>query len=157
MKQFFILIYLTVGFAFAQNDLVNTYSSYSEVYGGMEDSGIQRTESYIFVANSTLKIPAIKFEENGITLQKGDTLLVAVNSFKPYTNSTVLPDSVTVVQSVTPRVTENFTAIKYGTIYFVQVNYPAFWNGEIEYHKQKKKYTAKIKTGFDAGNTEYAP
>src|SRR5688572_11802274 len=93
MKQFATLLVMTLGSAFAQNCLVNTYSSYSEVHGGTEDSGIQRTESYIFVAHCPLKVLTVHYLGDVLLMKKGDSLQVSVHQTTAYdeSNATVEP------------------------------------------------------------------
>ena len=65
--SFFIVIVLT-NYSLAQKELVNVYNSYSEVYSGMEDGGISRNESFVFVAFATVEIKNIWLNNEKIIL-----------------------------------------------------------------------------------------
>src|SRR5688500_10161380 len=74
-----VLLFLTIHAAsigFTQDQLKNTYNTYSEVYGGTESSGVSRTETYTFVAYGSVVIKDIYYNGGQLKLNKGDTLRV---------------------------------------------------------------------------------
>lgn len=156
----FIFLFLALtNFSWSQQELVNSYNYYSEVYGGMEDGGISRTESFAFVASTTIEIKEIFYQGQKIYLNKGDSLIVNVGKYTPYNNDYVtLVDSNQVVKEEPEIKMENrYVVLKMGNTYYVNVQYPYVWKGEIVYVCKKNLRVAKIKEGFDKGNTGYAP
>lgn len=155
--SFFIVIVLT-NYSLAQKELVNVYNSYSEVYGGMEDGGISRNESYVFVAFAKIEIKDIWLNSEKIILQKGDSLIVNVGKYIPYNPEPIdtnLRAKGWGIKEVRPE--DRFKVMKFGDTYYVNVMHPYVWEGIIEYIYKKKTYTSKIKEGFDDGFTGAAP
>ena len=76
----FFLIFSIQLLAFNQTELVNVYSSYSKVHGGTEDGGISGSERYVFLANRTVVLTNLKFDNKDITLTKKDSLVVIVET-----------------------------------------------------------------------------
>lgn len=157
----FILIFcfaLLSQVMWGQNQLINIVSYYSEVLGGTEDGGISRNEGYVFVAQSTVEICDITNHGEKIILKKGDSLIVNVTSYTPYprypVDSTRIPGEAKLPE---PKKEDRFSVNKAGSVYYVNVHYAYDWPGTITYSHRKKKFTAKIKEGFDYGHTDAAP
>ncbi|MBK9593409.1 MAG: hypothetical protein IPO32_18560 [Crocinitomicaceae bacterium] len=72
MKQslLFISLITLLSFGFSQNQLVSYFNSYSEVHGGMEDSGISRSESYFFKVNAKITLLDIYVYDKQLVLKK---------------------------------------------------------------------------------------
>jgi hypothetical protein len=159
MKVLALFLFITCISAFAQDKLINTYSFYSEVYGGMEDSGIARTDSYIFIAQCDLSITEIYFENNEIFLHRGDTLQISMHYFTPYISQHFTLDTATLIQAPHALIypDEKFVVHRKGRTYYVNIQYPHSWNKEINYVVKKRTFIAKAKADFDTGYTGYAP
>ena len=156
----FIFLFLALtNFSWSQKELVNSYNYYSEVYGGMEDGGVSRTESFAFVANASIEIKEIFFQGNRIYLQKGDSLIVNVAKYTPYNNhyATLADSSQIVKEQPEIKMEDRYVVLKMGNTYYVNVQHPYIWKGEIIYVCKKNLHVAKIKEGFDKGYTSYAP
>ncbi len=67
-----------------QNQIKNTHSSWHEMHGGMEESGIDRTESFIFVASKKITLKQIFYENKEIELKAKDSLQVNRSSHRAY-------------------------------------------------------------------------
>lgn len=145
---------VVTNYSLAQKELVNVYNSYSEVYGGMEDGGISRTESFTFIAKATIEIKDIFYNGEKIFLKKGDSLIVNVSKYIPY-NPLPIVDTVDGTRRVVYK--PDFKVMKIGRKFYVNVQFPYIWPGVIEYIYKKETYASKIKEGFDDGFTGYAP
>lgn len=150
-------LFLLIGIAFSQDCLVNTYSSYTEIYGGAEDSGIDHTEIYIFVAYGKIQLTGIQVENEPLNLKKGDTLQIIFQYDTPYGSATERPlvqkaDSTNANNFITP-----FSVIQRGNTYYAYGQKPLAWSWEIPYICQKKNRIAKPKSGFDAVDSYAAP
>jgi len=152
----FILLILT-STAYSQNELVNVFNSYSEVYGGMEDSGIQRNESYVFVAHASIELVNISFNGSALKLKNGDSLIINVAKYIPY-NSIPGDTSGNAIKSDRSQITtQQITASLIGNRYYVNLPYQYFWQKLVDYIYKKKVYSCVIIEGFDSGHTDYAP
>jgi len=149
----------SITFSLAQKELVNMYNYFSEVHGGMEDSGVSRIESFVFVAYATIEIKEIIYEGQRIYLKKGDSIVVHVNSFIAYNNvtSNTLDVNRTESKITEIKIEDRYKVLKVGRIYYVNVQYPYVWPGTIIYVCKKNLHVAKMKEGFDKGYTGYAP
>jgi hypothetical protein len=158
---FFISAISILQFGLAQNQLVSYFNSYSEVHGGMEDSGISRHESYFFKVNATITLLDIYYNEKSLILRKGDTLVINVGRYLPY-NSTI-PNVISADQKSQAEnqkeipVQARYQVFQKGRCYYANVQSPFIWDGTVNYKCKKKSFTAKAKEGFDSGNTSYAP
>jgi len=155
---FIFLFAFLNSFSWSQKELVNSYSYYSEVYGGMEDGGVSRTESFAFIAKATVEIKNIFYNNEKIILQKGDSLIVNVAKFITYNPEqidTSLNTNSSEEKEVKPE--DRFRVVKFGRIIYLNVQANYLWPGTIEYIYKKKPYTSMIKKGFDEGFTSYAP
>lgn len=139
----------------AQDSLVNIHNSYSEVYGGMEDSGVDRKESYRFVATGSLTLCDIYLDGKKLQLSKNDTLEIILSVYLPYNAMpTDSPEAKAIPQ---PDEKERYRVVKSGSSYFAFVQYPYIWPREICYVSKKKSRTAKPRNGFDSGQSYAAP
>lgn len=154
----FFLIFSIQLLAFNQTELVNVYSSYSKVHGGTEDGGISGSERYVFLANRTVVLTNLKFDNKDITLTKKDSLVVIVETYEPYAQPMLgRIDSAKIKSPKAPKVEDYAKVTKQGNTYYVVVPYPNIWNGKLDYNFKGKKFTALKKLEFDNGYTGYAP
>jgi len=154
------IILFSTTFSLAQKDLVNKYNYYSEVHGGMEDRGVSRIESFVFVATTTIEIKEIFYEGQAIYLKKGDSIVVHVNKYIPYKNNPLpimLDSNQTITKAPEIEMEDRYKVLKVSRIYCVNVQYPYVWPGTLTYVCKKNLFVAKIKEGFDKENTGYAP
>lgn len=145
----------------AQNELVSYYNSYSEVYGGMEDSGISRSESYFFLVKNSITLQEIYLNGEKLKLVKGDTLIINLSKFTPYhSNFPSLGDSTEIYFQEKPKEPsekERYQIYQQGRKYYANVQYPYIWDKKLTYTCKKKTHTVVAKEGFDSGYTGYAP
>lgn len=148
-------------FLSAQNELVNYFNSYSQVYGGMEDSGISRNESYYFKVNKSITLKDIFLNGVNLNLHKGDTLIINIGIYTPYNSGFPSPiDSTELFIPEKPKeipVTDRYLIYQQGRKFYANVQYPYMWDKTISYTCKKKSYTVKAKEGFDSGHTDAAP
>jgi hypothetical protein len=151
MKHLFCILFLIVQFAcFSQDQLKNTYNAWHEMHGGVEGSGISRTESYIFVATKTVKVKGIYFNGAEITLNAKDTL--QINVFSSRNTGDTANDA-----ENQPDVKKQFNVAKKNNTYYASPAYPYQWPKKLEYIYKKKTYVAGTKKEFDKGGSAYAP
>lgn len=153
---FFIALFLFSLNLSSQDQLKNTFSSWSEVHGGMEDGGIERSESYVFVATKTLKIKDVYFKDKEIVLNANDTLQITIHMFNPYNQ----PDSSktkSFKKPEQPSQKKRFTVLKKNNTFYANVMYPYEWPKKLDYIHKKKTYAVTTKKEFDKGNSSYAP
>jgi hypothetical protein len=163
MKQFFLLSLLitTLNFGFSQNQLVSYFNSYSEVYGGMEDGGISRTESFHFHVNATITLLDIYVNDKNLILHKGDTLVINIGKFTPYnnTNPRLLEEGQVEKELILnePPAKELYKVFQKGQVYYATIQFDYIWDGSVQYKYKRKTICAKAKEGFDSGFTGAAP
>lgn len=154
MKNFSVIgLMFTFLHLSAQDQLKNTFSSWHEMHSGMEDGGIQRTESYVFVAKKPVKIKDIYFQDTEIELKANDSIQINIHSFAPYNN--LVDDEG--IKHADPDLKKRFNVIKKNNLYYANAVYPYNWPKKLEYTFKKKTYTAPAKEKFDKGNSNYAP
>ncbi|MBK9191393.1 MAG: hypothetical protein IPM77_07695 [Crocinitomicaceae bacterium] len=145
----------------SQNELVSFYNSYSQVYGGMEDSGISRNESYYFQVNKSITLKDIYLDGEKLNLKKGDTLIIHVGTYIPYNSGFPSPtDSTELFIPEKPKeipAKDRYQIYQQGRKFYANLQYPYIWDKTISYSCKKKNHTAKAKEGFDAGHTDAAP
>lgn len=161
MKHFFWAILIFAQTGFTQDQLVNVYNSYSEVYGGMEDGGISRHELFYFRVNASIKLQDIYINDRQLELKKGDTLVINVSKYTPY-NKPNLESNGAKGSEHGPKtkdvpVKERYKIYQSDNIYYANVQDLYIWDGTITFIFKKKTFTVKAKEGFDAGYTGYAP
>lgn len=163
MKRIFLLTSLIslLDFGISQNQLVSYFNSYSEVYGGMEDGGISRIESYHFQVNATITLLDIYVKDKNLILHKGDTLVINIGKFIPYTNNNprLLEDGgeVKELKLNEPPAKELYKVFQKGQVYFATIQFDYIWDGTLRYKHKRQTLFAKVKEGFDSGNKAYAP
>jgi hypothetical protein len=163
MKQFFLfsLLITTLNFGFAQNQLVSYFNSYSEVYGGMEDGGISRTESFYFHVNATITLLDIYVNDKNLILHKGDTLVINIGKFTPYSNNSIqLREEEQEEKELIlnePPAKELYKVFQRGQVYYATIQFDYIWDGTVRYKYKRQTIRAKAKEGFDSGNEAYAP
>lgn len=162
-----IVFCLLGSWAFTQNQLVNYFNSFSQVYGGMEDGGIQRTESYHFIVNANIAVLSIN--ENGAPLQlkKKDTLIVHIHSFKPYHDNTPKLDSSLIEKQILENNKDqanSFQIYRMTRKIYANISLQTPWDRRVEFQlasrrkaNKAKTYAIVAKAVFDSGNTSYAP
>lgn len=154
MKNLFVigLIFTALRLS-SQDQLKNTFSSWHEMHGGMEDSGTERTESYVFVAKKKVKIKDIYFQDKEIELKANDSIQINIHLFTPY-NSLVADKG---IKQNDPELKKRFNVVKKNHTYYANAVYPYNWPKKLEYTYKKKKYSVIAKEKFDTGNSDYAP
>jgi hypothetical protein len=144
----------------SQSKLANTYSSFSQVYGGMQDGGISKTESYRFVASGKIQFVNIYLNDTLLSLKKGEKLVVNVSQYVPYNNQSPIPLNgikPKEKQIEKPPLKEKYEARLYNGVYYVNINENYYWPKSVNYVYKKKTFTAIIKENFDSSYTGFAP
>lgn len=150
-------IFLITFFTLGQNHIINYHNSYSEVFGGMEDGGIQRSESYCFAVKKNIQLLWILEDNKSLELKKGDTLIINLSIYKPYNQREIKLESDT-IHTRPPKVEINcFDIRRDNRKVYANLKYNCDWSKTIEYIYKKKKYTLKASEEFDSGYTGYAP
>lgn len=160
MKQ--ILLYTLVLF-FTQSVnsqfLVSCMNTYSEVYGGMEDGGVSRNESYFFKVLSTVELQDIYVDGERLRLKRGDTLVVNLSIYKPYQQRNLMPEDTVAKKLVSMKLNASLCFVVYQdkNRYYASMPEGQEWSRSVIYKHGRKIYTASAKEGFDSGQTSYAP
>lgn len=149
----FIILLVLQTPAFCQKELKNIKSTWHETYGGMEESGISRTESFLFIAKKKITLNDINHEGKEIVLKKNDSIQINRYSHRPYSGITQKQEK----ENTEVPLEKRFRVFKKNNCFYISVQYPYEWNGIIQYTYKKKKLSAKIKDGFDDGKADYAP
>lgn len=163
MKKSFIFAFcfLVHFYGISQEQLINYYSEYAEVHGGMEDSGITRQEKFYFHALETIELQDVWYENKPLTLAKGDTIIIAVAHFTPYHDKENEVDHTKTAflekRETKKSTTSRFTVYFDGHYYYLTYQASQKWDERISYRCVNQVYTSKTKCGFDTGQTSYAP
>jgi hypothetical protein len=145
----------------SQEHLINYYSEYEEVHGGMEDGGITRQEKFYFSVLAAVELQDVLYENKVLTLVKGDTLIIAVAYFTPYNPEENPIDHTKTVylekREVKKSTTALFTVYSDGRYYYLNYQASKKWDESISYCFENQVHTSRIRGGFDTGKTSYAP
>lgn len=126
------------------------------MHGGMEESGIDRTESFLFVASKKITLKQIFYENKEIELKSNDSIQVSRSSHRAYSQNNINAPDIEREKRNIP-IEKRFRVWKKNNCYYISVVYPYEWDGTIEFQFKKKTYKTKIKEGFDSGKSDYAP
>lgn len=157
MKTFALIILLLLFklLASAQNELINIHSTYYAMHGGMATSGVSTSITYTFVANEKIIMSYTQTNNIALTLQKGDTLIVHLNSYRPYQNNYLGEEY---YNDNTIKILENYSADKVGKhTYMLSYSLNLEIDKAITYRYNGKEFVAKLKPEFDERQEHYAP
>lgn len=155
MKAYFTFLMLAVyALSYGQSELVNVYTSQSSVHGGTPDGGIAITTRYVFVAQKAITLYQVQLNNEQLSLDKGDTLVVALNEFQPYQQ-----EHEVVHEIDTDLVTEieMHKAVLYKGSPVVSIAASFYLNQVLTYSYKNEYHTAKVKANIDQTNVAYAP
>lgn len=156
LRSLFFLLLLPA-ICLANKGLVNVYSAYSEIHGGTEDSGTQRTETYLFVAYSNLTVTEpILLDGRTFQLHKGDSLYISYHSTFRYAIDTFMEVDFT-ADSLKPALPPAYTCHQRGKVWYINIQEPHYWPHTLTYTMRKETFTATTKRDFDVSNSSAAP
>lgn len=133
----------------AERLVVNKFSSESEVYGGMEDGGISRNETYIFVAKRQVYFNDLQLNNEPFRLNRGDSLIVNVSSYKAYSNGPNPNAGLSLSK-------KNIELRHLNNKYYWNIN-AMHWESKICYQYRQKLFCTPAKGHFDKSHKAYAP
>lgn len=139
---------------FAQDELINVSATGYAMYGGMEDSGVSRSYKYVFVAQKDIEMVNVLLDSTKLQLQKGDSLVVNLNTFEPY-NSRLLDDH-DEHEFVQAPTNIYFAQAYRRQLYIVNIAV-VDWSILLQYVYKRIRYTAVKKESLDAYQSHYAP
>lgn len=161
MKRFVLLILVfvsTVGLqhVFGQQELANIYLAKTSIAGGTPDGGTSTTRAYTFVAKQKLEMVHVLYEEKALILKKGDTLVINLNSFEPYSRN-ILNQNDNEVKYEKPKPQKQFDAYFRKNKYYVNTRMDKEFEFARTYKVKGKKHIAQVKTKVDSEQQHAAP
>ena len=155
----FLFLFVLQLSVLGQNELVNVYSTYSSMHGGMATSGVSQTATYSFVANEKITLSNLLFNGNKLTLENGDSLIVSTNSYTPYqrTYFDEFEETDKLDSKQIERV-ENLVVNKTGKrTYLIGLSMTTNIGLALTYSYKNQEFTAVVKNNFDEYQEHYAP
>ena len=149
---FSLLVISTV--AVSQKELENTYISQNSVHGGTEDGGISILTRYTFIARNSIKLMNVINSEGDLILEKGDSIIINVQSFESYSSQDIQQNEKELEQAVSK---EKFKVLEYKNVKYINISNPKELPLVLTYKIKKKKFIATCKSEIDQAHTSYAP
>lgn len=161
MRVLILIVFgvLVTSLSFAQEELVNVFTSKSTTHGGTPDSGVSSTVNYFFVAKSTIELENIWYEKKpGLTLHKGDTLVIALSSYRSYHGVTHIEDYKSEGDlDIRSGSMSEFNAFMFRNKFQLNIKTEQQLAEVLQYKYKNKVYTAKVKSNIDETVEHFAP